>query len=320
MLNSTKKMGLLVAVVLLGAFLNSRSPAEGVVRSVQDDAKLFDEKSLGEANAIIAKIKDKHGKDLVIETKEKGAADLKTAEKQAAAHADMLATKSALDGVYIIITKNPKQLQVQLIKKGQALLTIADRDELAKILRSNLAKDPNDALLKVANRTLEMVADRLKSAKTDSQPARLRTVKDEANVFSKDTIEEVNATVAKIKKQFGKDLLVESVAEGPEKEKAPKWASERYEKEGIDGVYIVIAKKPGYFRIVVGEKTLLKLFKKNDVNELEKILSSKQSRDKKIVQAVVYVLDTMTKASEPEIKEGFSRPDAGIDGPAAFGT
>ena len=133
----------------------------------------------------------------------------------------MLATKSGFDGVYIIITKNPKQLQVQLIKKGKAFLTIEDRDELAKILRTYLAKDPNDALLKVANRTLDMVADRLKSAKVDPQPARLRTVKDEANVFSKDTVEEVNAIVAKIKKQHGKDLLIETVAEGPEKEQAP---------------------------------------------------------------------------------------------------
>ena len=133
---------------------------------------------------------------------------------------------------------------------------------------------------------------------------KLHTVKDEAKVFSKETVEEVNATVAKIKKKHGKDLLIETVNEGPDKDKAPKWASERYEKEGLDGVYIVIAKKPGYFRIVVGDTTLKKLFKKDDVTELEKILGSKQSRDKKIVQAAVYVLDTMNKASEPELKEG----------------
>src|SRR5262245_35732677 len=38
-----------------------------------------------------------------------------------------------------------------------------------------------------------------------------RTVKDEAKVFSKETVEEVNATASKIRKQHGKDLLIETV-------------------------------------------------------------------------------------------------------------
>lgn len=302
MLPSTCRIGL--TVVILAALLASHALAGNKSRPVQDDAKLFGAKALDEANALIAKIKDKHGKDLVIETKEKGAANLESAEKQAAARAEQLATKSGLDGVYIIITKDPKQLQIQLIKKGKGFLTLEDRNELVKILRSNLGKDPNDALLKVTQRTLEIVADRLKTAKVDPAPGPLRTVKDEAKVFGPDAVEEVNATIAKIKKQHGKDLLIETVAEGPEKEKAPQWARERYEKEGIDGVYIVIAKKPGYYRIVVGDKTLMKWFKQADVAELEKILSSKQGGDKKIAQAAVFVLETMNKASEPELKEG----------------
>jgi hypothetical protein len=291
-------------VVLLVLALSSEAPAGGKARPVQDDAKLFAEKALKEANGVIIKIKDKYGKDVVIETKIKGERDLKSAEKQAVARAEMLATKSGLDGVYILITTDPKHLQVQLMKKGQSALTIEDRNELAKILRAHLAKDADDALLRVANRTSEIIADRVKSAKVDAPASPLRTMKDDAKIFSKDTADEVNATVAKIKKQHAKDLLIETVAEGPDKEKAPEWANERYEKEGLDGVYIVIARKPGYFRIVVGEKTLAKLFTKTDVAELEKILSSKEPRDKKIVQAAAYVLTAMNRVNEPELKEG----------------
>lgn len=298
MLHSPRRIGL--TIVLLGLLLAPFALAGEKSRPVQDEAKLFSEKALDEANAIIAKIKDKHGKDLVIETKEKGAPDLETSAKQAAARAEQLASKSGFDGVYIIITKDPKQLQVQLIKKDKTLLTIEDRNELAKLLRANLGKDPNDALLKVTQRTLEIMADRYKTAKVDTTP---RTVNDEAKVFGKEAVDEVNEIVAKIKKQHGKDLLIETVAEGPPKDDAPKWARERHDKSGIDGVYVVIAKKPGYFRIVVSDKTLKKLFKQSDIDELTKILSQKINGDKRITLAAIYVQEVMNKASEPELKK-----------------
>src|SRR5437870_38163 len=106
MLNSICRIGL--TVVLFGSLLAPHVLAGGKSRPVQDDAKLFGAKALDEANAIIATIKDKHGKDLIIETKEKGAPDLESSAKQAAARAEFLASKSGLDGVYIIITKDPK--------------------------------------------------------------------------------------------------------------------------------------------------------------------------------------------------------------------
>ena len=84
---------------------------------------------------------------------------------------------------------------------------------------------------------------------------------------------------------------------------ATSWARQRFNEFKIDGVYIVIAKKPGFFRIVVGNKTLLKEFKQANIAELEKILTSKESGDKKITQAAVYVLDTMNKVNESALKE-----------------
>ena len=294
-----------LTVVLFGLSLSPGATAQDKSRPVQDDAKFFSDRAIMEANAIIAKIKEKTGKDLVIETKVKGAADLELAGKLAAERADLLASKWGLDGVYIIITKAPRQLQVQPIKKGH--LTLEDRNGLAQILRSNLAKDPDGALLKVANHALEIFSERSKAAKGDpkADPSKhpLRTVKDEAGILGQDALAEANATIKKIMEQHHKELFIETVAEGPEKEKATQWARERFNEFKVDGVYLVIAKKPGFYRIVVGNKTLEKLFKQNDIVEMEKILNSTESGDKKITQAALYVLETMNKVNESALKE-----------------
>lgn len=285
--------------LVLTALATTQVSAQGKPRLVVDEAKLFGAKAIDETNAIIAQLKSKYGKDLVIDTKQKGAPDLETSARQAAEYAELLA-KSGQDGVYIIITTNPKHLQTQLIKKDKSFLTIQDRNELAKILRANLAKSPDDALVKVAQRVLALAEERVKLVKVDTKP---RTVNDEAKVFGKAALDEVNETIAKIKKTHGKDLLIETVAEGPPKEDAPKWARERHDKSGIDGVYVVIAKKPGYFRVYISENTRKNLFKESDIDGLVKALSAKATHDKRLIGAAQFVLDTMNKASEPELKE-----------------
>jgi hypothetical protein len=300
MLHPAYRIGL--TVVLIGLLLSHGASAGDKARPVQDDAKLFSEKALEEANAIIAKIKDKTGKDLVIETKEKGAADLESAGKLAVDRAEVLASKSGLDGVYIIITKQPRHLEVQPIKKGH--LTLADRDGLVKILRTNLAKDPDGALLMVAKRALEIFGEGAKrEPKADAPPNLLRTVKDEAGIFGPDALAETNATVQKIMAQHHKELFIETVAEGPEKDKATQWARERSNELKVDGVYLVIAKKPGFYRIIVSKKTFAKLFKQDDIVEMEKILGSKESPDTKLTQAAHYVLEAMNKVNETALKE-----------------
>ncbi|MBM3996978.1 MAG: TPM domain-containing protein [Planctomycetes bacterium] len=297
---------LIASLFIAPSFANAQ---EGP-RKIQDEAKFFGEKAIEEANAVVAKIKDKLGKDLVIETKEKGAPDLETAGKVAMKRADALA-ESNLDGVYIVLTKEPRSFQVQLIKgKTGGLITIEQRNELAKILRTTLPKDRDDALVKVAQRAFELMSDRAKTVKASDPPKvdpapgrKARTVQDEGELFNKAAIDDANAIIAKVMEQHGKDLFIETVKEGPAKAEAVEWARERFNNAKLDGVYIVIAKKPGYFRIVVGKKTLEKLFTKANISELEKILATKQASDKSLTQAATYVLETMDKANEPALKE-----------------
>ena len=241
------KIGL--AVVLCGLSLPPATCGQDEKpRQVKDEAKLFSATAIDEANAIIAKVRDKHRKDLMIETMEKG-----PVAKEAGKWAANRAVDQRVDGIYVVITKEPRHFEVVVSKKTQesGFFLAADRDKMVAILREYLGKDRDEALLKIARFALDTLQERAKTAKTDAPKARL--VKDEAMLFSKHAVEEVNAIVTKIKEQHGKDLFIETVSEGPDKDNAAPWAAERFKVLKLDGVYLVITKKPGFFRIMVGD-------------------------------------------------------------------
>jgi hypothetical protein len=163
MVHPAYKIGLaVVAVGLLGplaaqTFLSGNTSGLFLLggqkdkpRQVQDEAKLFTEKAIEEANSLIAKIKETHQKDLLIETKEKG-----PAAKAAAKWAFERATTLGVEGIYIIITTEPRHFEVYVTEKTRksGLITIGDRDEIVALLKGNLGKNKDDALLKVVNYT-----------------------------------------------------------------------------------------------------------------------------------------------------------------------
>jgi hypothetical protein len=152
-------VGLLAALMGL-LLLQSATAQKQKVRPVSDELKLFSEKAIDEANAIIARIKETHHKDLVIETKEKGV-PAKEAEKWANERYDTL----GLDGVYIIITKEPRHFEVVagIKTREKGYFTQDDVQEVVKILRSNLGKNSDEALLKVAKYTLNRMNRQLKT-------------------------------------------------------------------------------------------------------------------------------------------------------------
>jgi hypothetical protein len=157
MLHPASKIGLTVVAFGLLFLPNAMWGQKERVLQVRDEAKLFSEKAIEEANAIVAKIKEKHLKDLLIETMGEG-----PAAKEAAKWASERAKNAKVDGVYIVITKKPRHFEVVVGNKTResGLFTIADRDELARILKGNLGKDRDEALLLVAKYTLDALNKR----------------------------------------------------------------------------------------------------------------------------------------------------------------
>src|ERR1700722_18332560 len=142
------------AAVLLGlALLPSMFLAQekDAVRGVRDEAKLFQQDALDEANSIIAEIRQKHHKDLFVETLTEGPA------KNQSAWAVERFNTLGVNGVYIVITTKPKHFELVVGNKTSAsgVFTTAHRNEAAKLLQAKLkAGKPNDALIEVAKYVL----------------------------------------------------------------------------------------------------------------------------------------------------------------------
>jgi TPM domain len=128
-----------------------------------------------------------------------------------------------------------------------------------------------------------------------AQDHRVRHVQDEAGLFSKAAIDKANRVIDTIGERHHKDLFIETVKEGPEKDRGD-WARTRFNNYKIDGIYLVFCKSPRFFQFKVGDKTMTdKYFTKSNIAELEKIIEKAPSMDEKLVQAAEYVLETMNQ-------------------------
>src|ERR1700676_3392812 len=94
-------------------------------------------------------------------------------------------------------------------------------------------------------------------------PARALTpeVKDQAGFFKPDTIKQANQIIRDIEREHRVDLLIETFPKPPagreaeaSKDKArffSQWAIERARESGINGIYVLICKRPSYIKVVV---------------------------------------------------------------------
>ena len=143
-----------------------------------------------------------------------------------------------------------------------------------------------------------------------AQDKRVRHVEDNAKLFNKEAVESANAIIAKIKEKHKKDLLIETVAEGPKKDKLASWAKERFNNAAVDGVDVVLDRKPKGFQVDVGDQTLNQgYFLRSDIRELEKIIDKKGEDKELLSEIATYVLETFNerhktaKVAQPEKKK-----------------
>src|SRR4051812_5969625 len=101
-----------------------------------------------------------------------------------------------------------------------------------------------------------------------------RTVHDDADFFSESAVKQANKDIARIKERHHKDVLIETVKQGPKDENYDAWARERARERGVDGLYIVLTEKPKkHLQVEVGNHTREKgLFTRADEQELTKLM------------------------------------------------
>jgi uncharacterized membrane protein YgcG len=130
------------------------SQAFAVVPEVQDGAGLFKPESIAKVNDALADIGKKHNKDLLIETYATVPAEkrdaVKAMDKEARAKffqewANSRARRRRVNGIYVLITKEPGHIQVEVGHETEkAAFTGKDRDRLRDILIDAFEKKEYD--------------------------------------------------------------------------------------------------------------------------------------------------------------------------------
>jgi uncharacterized membrane protein YgcG len=272
-MSACKKIGL-PAILLVCTIIAVKGQDNGKdAPAVQDEAKLFSKEAVEKANALAVKIREKHQRILRIDTVEKGPAPAEAA-KWAAERFD----PAKNDGIYIVISTQPKIFEVVVGNKTHKSFSVADRDEIKSILKKNLKDKRDDALIKTAEFVLKAF---------DENSPQPKLVKDDAKLFSADAIKQANEVVGSIKRKHRLDFFVETLEEGKDASESAKWANERAEKAGVDGIYLMITTMPKRFEIVVG-KNAKKHYTVKDRDELRDTLIKylPKDRDEALLKAV----------------------------------
>jgi hypothetical protein len=111
-------------------------------------------------------------------------------------------------------------------------------------------------------------------------------VQDAARLFTPETIKKANEVMARIKKRYKKDLYVESIKEipaewkskyDPEKKEAffKKLVNARAEAKKLDGMYILVCKRPDWVQIGADRTTEKKAFPKSIQKRLIDVIQDK---------------------------------------------
>jgi len=119
---------------------------------VRDDGKFFSADAISRANDMISRINREYGKGLIVETYERIPTDLQDEFQRYGKNSfygrwlDVRAKSLGLDGVFILMTKDPSHLQVGV---GRATrdqeFTVADREQLREMMAAQFRNKRFDA-------------------------------------------------------------------------------------------------------------------------------------------------------------------------------
>src|SRR5438105_1045815 len=148
--------------ILAAGWLVAGGPAHAAARTspprtVDDEAGFFTPEARAQANRVIAEIKRTHDKDLLVETRREAPAEYDKIDKNDPKARSQFfrdwalrrARNQEVNGIYVLICKKPPHLEpvVGQHTRASGAFTQANSNELGRILRANMAKKPDQALL-----------------------------------------------------------------------------------------------------------------------------------------------------------------------------
>jgi prolyl oligopeptidase len=149
-----------------------------------------------------------------------------------------------------------------------------------------------------------------------------KTVDDGARLFSADAREKANTEIAEIKRRYGKDLFIQTIAEAGKttfasaEEKSQyfrKLALQKARNAGVDGIFVLISAKPRYLETLAGNVTRKRgIFTDENLRVLRDKFTRKLGKDSDgaLQDAVEYVRQTLSKTATPKREDpGPARSD-----------
>ena len=319
MMTNMRRFRKTMATAILLFLIGSAAAAPPEVR---DDASFFSPTAVAEANGLIRQLKQRHGKDLQVETFPEVPANLKdqfqkNKNKTFADWAVDQSKKVKVDGVYILICKNPGHLEVLV---GDATLKKAfpakDRDALRDLLLKHFKDKTYDdglmeAVLFVKQRFEQNIGTVLPAAT-------LNSVQDHGVFFSAKVVDRGNSEIKEIHLRFKKDVVVETFAAPPEKVKLAfdaagaeeknkiiaNWANDRAREAKVDGVLILVCRNPSKLQVVVDESTLKKALVAKERDQMAGLLIKNfktKEFDKALSETLDFVFDAMDRNLSPSL-------------------
>jgi hypothetical protein len=147
-------------------------------------------------------------------------------------------------------------------------------------------------------------------------PAQSADLSDDAGFFSRRALDKANSELATLKREYGKDVRIETfdaipagksdeVAKMDRSERArffDKWARDRATAERVKGIYILICRHPGHVQIEVDRQTRNQGFGDSERDKVRDILLAgfkHKDYDKALLDSVDSIRDTLKKKLRP---------------------
>ncbi|MCS6850135.1 MAG: TPM domain-containing protein [Gemmataceae bacterium] len=155
-------------------------------------------------------------------------------------------------------------------------------------------------------------------------------VKDDANFFSRQAVDQANSIIADIKRRYKEDLAIETYPAVPDDRRADlergdrnaffhEWARSRARALQVTGVYVLICRQPSHLQVEVGNHTQQRAFTLRDRDELVRLMLDRFRRkeyDQGLLQAATFVRDTLARNLGPG-RHTAATPGQAIGGAAA---
>jgi hypothetical protein len=327
----SKLRAMMPAVLVVG--LAGVGRADTGTSGVKDNAELFTPAALETAKKEIAAIKQACVRDLLIET-------FKTAPPNRISELrgmDADARKGFftdwskkrmqrlhLKDIYVLFCKDPPYIEVTV---GQEMLhrafPAADRDHLRDLMLTHFRqKDYDTSLLK----GVRFVRARLgRDPRAALPPPVINQVMDYAAFFSAGGLQRANALIRDINHDLNRSLVFEtfpgvvqedrsrrslSMAGGSRRLLFDTWMEERASATGIDGLYVLICRRPGHVQVGAGRQTTNEAFRPGIRDNLRDLLISRfdeRQFDLGLLESLALIYDSWHQAQSAAV----SRPVTG---------